>query len=194
MGRPRKNRGALPPAPPDEGVAKIVSVDNVSPADLDKLLLEVAGLRKQLADSEAARDDAERKAIASAEAQGMLMQGQIQEVPSGKTALVAKFKEWKHRGFKDNGDEIVKPVFHKVKVPTFFYTIDLPPCGGTDMKINGMPLFHGAMVELDIDTLRTVKDMVYRCWKHDADIHGSDENFYRKESRPVLSMRQASAR
>jgi hypothetical protein len=179
---------------PDGSVTELVSIDKVAPGDVDKMLLEIADLKAKLEASEAARGDAEREAIASAQAQGMLMQGQIQEVPSGKTALVAKFKEWKHRGFKDNGDEIVKPVFEKKRVPTFFYTIDLPPCGGTDMKINGMPLYHGAMVELDIDTLRTVKDMVYRCWKHDADIHGSDENFYRQPTRPHISMRQANAR
>jgi len=36
-------------------------------------------------------------------------------------------------------------------------------------------------VRCDARTLSTLKDIVYRNWKHDRDIHGTDENFYRKK-------------
>ena len=37
--------------------------------------------------------------------------------------------------------------------------------------------------------IRALKDVVYRNWKHDSDIHGSDENAYRKQKQPIISAR-----
>ena len=63
----------------------------------------------------------------------------------------------------------------------------LPPVGGVDLKINDVSFYHGVVYELDIDTLRSVKEMVYRLWDHDRSIHGSDENFYRKPQETTLT-------
>jgi hypothetical protein len=84
-------------------------------------------------------------------------------------------------GYKDDGREILKPVFRVIEVPTYFYKINMPPCGGEDCKQNGISLYHGAVYELDLDTLRTVKEWVYRLWDHDRNTSGSNENFYRKK-------------
>jgi len=116
------------------------------------------------------------------------------EVATGKLVKVRRLAKYKIAGYKEDGREILRPEFKTVELPTFFYKINMPPCGGSDMKINGMPLYHGATVELDIDTLRTVKDMVFRMWAHDREIHGSDENFYRKANKDVNPQNTISMR
>lgn len=184
--RKKADPAALPPPPADEGYAKTIDVSQMSAEDVGKLEAQVHNLKEQLAAAKDRATDAEARV---AEALQFTVPDGVQEVPSGHTVKVRKFKEWKSLGFKDNGDEIVKPVFSIIAVPSFYYRIDLPPCGGSDLKINGMPMFHGQRVEVDIDTLRTVKEIVYRCWDHDRSIHGSDENFYRKQKRPLISAR-----
>ena len=169
--------------------AVVASITGVESDVEMRLLKEISDLKAKLAVAETARSAAEQDALATAQAQGMLMQRQIEEVPTGKTVKLQRLKEYKVVGHKDSGDEILKPVFHAVSIPTYFYKIDMPPCGGVDMKINGASYYHGAVYEFDLDTLRTVKEMMYRLWKHDADIHGSDENAYRKPQRTRLSAR-----
>lgn len=61
------------------------------------------------------------------------------------------------------------------------YKIDLPPSGGLDIKINGMPYYHGETYTFDVDLLRTIKEIVQRTWAHEQSIQGSNENFYRKQ-------------
>lgn len=170
-------------------VNRLASIDDVPAENQAALLAQIADLREQLKAAKASRSESDASALATAQAQGMLMQRQIEEVPTGRTVRVPRLKEYKVVGHKDDGRDILKPVFHQVDIPTYFYKIDMPGCGGVDMKINGESYYHGAVYELDIDTLRTVKDAVFRLWKHDAEIHGSDENFYRKPERRQISAR-----
>lgn len=166
-----------------------VSVKDVATQDVEKLLAQIADLREQLKVSEAGRTEAQAAALAAAEAQGALMQREIVEVATGRTVCVQRCKGYKTVGYRDGGRPQIEPVFHMVELPTYYYKIDMPPVGGTDLKLNDTPMYHGQVVEVDIDTLRTLKDMVFRLWKHDADIHGSDENFYRPQQKPSLSMK-----
>lgn len=71
----------------------------------------------------------------------------------------------------------------------FRHLIDLAPSGGTEIKINGVALFHGNVYELDIDTLRTVKEIEHRSWQHEEQIQGSQESKFRKPVNPHLSMK-----
>ena len=112
-----------------------------------------------------------------------------EEKPTGRTVEVDRLDHYKVVGHKDDGRPIREPVFKKIRLPTFAYRINMPPVGGTDMKINGLPFYHGAVYTLDIDTLRTVKDMVHRLWDHDRQIHGTDENAYRKKTQQRISAR-----
>ena len=68
----------------------------------------------------------------------------------------------------------------------WWYKMDLPPVGGIDVKVNGVPFYHGEQYKITTDTLRTLKDNVFRNWKHEGDIHGSNENFYRQPKEQVL--------
>jgi hypothetical protein len=55
-----------------------------------KLLEQIADLKEQLQLSEQQRSEAEAAALAAAEAQGALMQREIQEVATGKTVKVKR--------------------------------------------------------------------------------------------------------
>ena len=183
---PRPKRVAVPAA---DSYAALVSTSGVATTDIEKLQRENAELLAQLEGERTKRTAAEAAALLAAESQGMLQQRDIREVPTGRTRTVQRAKGYKVVGHKDSGVPIMAPVWEDIELPTYFYKIDLPPCGGIDYKINGVAAYHGSTYELDIDTLRTVKDIVYRCWKHDADIHGSDENAYRPKKANVVSAR-----
>jgi len=187
-------------AEPSPAVSKVASIDAAPPGAVEKLLAEINDLKSQLAVEKTARGEAEQAALDAASAQGALLQNEVHEVPTGKTVTVKRVKVgadgaglYKVVGHHDDGRDILRPIFEDKKIPTFFYKIDLPPCGGVDLKINSVSYYHGAVYEFDEDTLRTVKEMVYRCWDHDRNIHGSDENFYRKKSANRLSARGMSA-
>ncbi len=189
-----RKKGIKPSEQGSNGVvAKVVSVKDTPPDAVEKLLLEIADLKAQLKVSDAARSEAERAALDAAQAQGTLLQTEVQEVPTGKKIKVKRANGYKVVGHKEDGRDILRPIWKTVALPTFFYKIDMPPCGGTDFKINGVPFYHGTVYEFDEDTLRSVKEIVYRLWDHDRQIHGSDENFYRKPQKTRLSGRGMSA-
>jgi hypothetical protein len=174
--------------------AEIASVEGVGDEDLVALKAKVKNLEEKLAAATAQRSEEELALLASLQGINSLGSDAGREVATGKRVKVRRLSKYTIAGYKDDGREILRPEFKSVELPTYFYKINMPPCGGADLKINGMPLYHGATVELDIDTLRTVKDMVFRMWTHDREIHGSDENFYRKQQKDVnpsntLSMR-----
>jgi hypothetical protein len=165
---------------------EITSTKDV-PNEREKFLLDqIAEYKRKLGIAEDKLTAAEEAQLAAASSQGF---GEIEEIPTGKTVTVKRVKEYKVVGHKDDGREIFKPVFKDVELPTFRYQIHMPPCGGTDLKINEVPFYHGAVYTVDIDTLRTIKEMVYRLWDHDRNIHGTDENAYRKKAQPRVSAR-----
>ena len=166
--------------------AEIVSTADTSEPDLHKMLAEIADLKQKLEISEAARTEAEKFALAQAEAQGLVMYENSPPIPTGKTIGVKRCERYKVVGHKDDGRDILRPVFKEVLLPTYFKKINMPPVGGFDMKLNGQSFYHGTVYEFDIDTLRTVMDMEFRLWQHDASIHGSDENVYRQQKAPTL--------
>jgi len=186
--------------PPGVSAEQHVNVSSITPEataeTIAKLQAEMADLRRALKVSEEKRSDAEKAALAAAEAQGSLMQREIQEVPTGKTVKVKRAVDpetgeptYKAVGYKDNGQPILKPVFHDFHLPTYFYKIDIPAVGGMGLRIGEVDYYHGMVYELDVDTLRTVKEMVFRLWDHERNIHGNDENFYRPKQAPAFSVR-----
>ena len=173
-------------APNTESHAEVASIKSVAPDEKAKLLAEIADLKAKLGVSEEARSEQEKRALELAEQQAGVMQIAVQEVPTGKKVKVQRCKEYETVGYKDDGRPILKPVFHTVELPTFFYKIDLPPVGGDGLKVNGLLLAHGAVMEFDLDTLRSVKDQVAKVWEHERNIHGTDENVFRKPTNVTL--------
>lgn len=184
---PRKKKG---PGDPDV-VAQVASVAGTELSDLEKLKAQIADLEAKLAIEKKARGAAEQAALEAAESQanGLMQQTEVMEVPTGKKVKVQVGNGYETVGYKDDGRPILRPKFKTEERPTFFYKINLPPVGGIGLTTNGMPLYHGTVYEFDIDTLRDVKSRVYAVWKHDADIHGSDENVYRKPQPKQMSMK-----
>lgn len=74
-------------------------------------------------------------------------------------------------------------------VDMYKFKIDLAPSGGTDIKLNGVPYYHGEVYSFDTNTLRTIKEIVQRTWDHERSINGKNENVYRREMNTTLSGR-----
>lgn len=176
---------------PEGSVANLAALgapqEAAAQGDAKALQERIAALEAQLAEANANRTETERLALAQAESQGLLMQSQIVEVPTGKVAKVKKLLQYKVVGHKDDGRDILRPVFADEEVPTFFYKIDLPPSGGVSVGINGQQFYHGRTYEFDLHTLRSVKDIIARSWAHENSIRGSNENAYRRPHERRLS-------
>lgn len=151
-------------------------IGNMTESEIVELLAE----REQLRDAlKLSQDEAQRlhdeSARASAAGQSMAFQIQnIQEVFSRQ--------EEREEVHPRTGE----PTGKKKTVDIWWYKIDLPPSGGLNVKLNGQPFEHGQVYEFTTDTLRTVKDIVFRCWAHERSIKGDNENFYRRELAPTL--------
>jgi len=170
-----------------EGTVHAELVDAAGASPREKELLErIANLQSQLGVANAARSEAEQAAITAASD----LFSDAEEKATGKKVKVKRLDCYKEVGFKDDGRPILKPVFKTVELPTYAYRINMPPVGGVAIKINGdLELYHGATYVLDLDTLRTVKSIVGNLWAHERQIHGTDENAYRKPTHRVFSMR-----
>lgn len=68
----------------------------------------------------------------------------------------------------------------------WWYRIDLAPCGGTEVKINGMPYYHGQTYKFGTDLLRSIKEIVARTWDHENNIMGANENVYKTAQNKML--------
>lgn len=137
-------------------------VAGVTPQEesIEALRARIKALEAENEKFAAAKDLAEEEsARLSAQAQSSLL----------TTGVVERFA-----GVSDDGTDL------------WWYRIDLAPCGGVDIKINGKPYLHGETYKFDTDTLRTVKEIVARTWVHENDIHGHAFDAYRKQQTKVL--------
>lgn len=167
-----------------------VEIDRAPAAKQAALEARIAELEKEIETERGLRSQSEQDALRLAESQGMLMQREIVEVPTGRYATVYRQESLFVKSHRpDDGRPVLAAKLKKVKVPTFFYKIDLPPVGGLDIKVNGKSYPHGMVFEYDEDLLRSVKDIVARCWAHENSLHTNNENVYRKPQRPTLRMR-----
>ena len=161
----------------------------VSPADE-----RIKALEAKIAELEAKG----AQAITDQRAAAMLMSNMV-EVPAGKIKVKRLDKDGDPVQKRESKldvdgnpltDETGKPIYKFVdvydEVDCYEYRVELPPSGGTDIKINGVPYYHGVVYKFTIDQLRTVKEMIARSWSHEASISGSNENFYRAPKNTVL--------
>lgn len=126
----------------------------------DELKARIAQLEEELRRSGAARLIAEEEsARLSAQAQSSMFTTNVTERFSRKT---------------ESGKDL------------YWYRIDLAPCGGTEVKINGVPYYHGSTYEFETDLLRSIKEIVARTWDHENNIMGSNENVYKVAQERIL--------
>lgn len=90
---------------------------------------------------------------------------QISSIPISQEVYVGKRK-------KIVQDKAGNDVEEEVDV--YKLTINLPPSGGLFIKINDFPLYSGQTYNLEMDTIRTVKDMMYRAWLHENNVAGDE--------------------
>jgi len=168
----------------DEAVVRVASTKDVTNPKQKKLLDQIAALQAEKAALEAKveKTQQEKEALEAVQAQGAVFGIQAEERLTGKKVMVKRLKNMKVVGF-ENGREILRPVFHDVPRETYMWKCDLPPSGDVALKINDVAFYHGAVYEVDVDTLKTLKDIVYRCWDHDRQIHGDkNESAYRRRN------------
>jgi hypothetical protein len=174
-----------------KAVAEIASVDKAPPDSLEALQAKVKDLERKLASEKKLRTAAEEAALQQAEAQSMF--STAEEVPTGTTrkirVLDTKKGEggYKTVGWKEDGRPIQRPIFKEISVPLYYLMVTLPPCGGDHITTNGMEFYHGATYKFDMRTIRDVKERIFRCWDHDRQIHGNDENAYRRKQKPLVT-------
>lgn len=150
----------MPPRTPNTPSPEGVENENNAPESAEQLKARIAELEEELARSGAARLIAEdESARLQAQAQSSLLTTNVTERFAGKN---------------DAGDD------------TWWYRIDLAPCGGTELKINGVPYYHGSTYQFTTDTLRSVKEIVARTWAHENAINGANENPYKQAQNRIL--------
>ncbi|AOI70843.1 hypothetical protein [Burkholderia ubonensis] len=134
--------------------------DLIGDESREALLERIKALEAENAKLGAAKEIAEEEsARLSAQAQSALLTSGVVERFAGKA---------------DDGADL------------WWYKIDLAPCGGEHLKINGTPYLHGHTYKFDTDTLRSIKEMVARTWVHENDINGHAFNPYRQAQNKVL--------
>jgi len=164
---------------------------NVTPEEqIAALQAEVERLRGALTDAATAaedrqRDDAERE---------LFFRDSGQEVPTGRTVERDVCVGYKTVGYTSEGRPIKEPQFETKDIPTFLFRIDMPPVGGVKIVIDGQELYQGQSYELDQNQLRTVKDIVHAVWRHERDIHSTDEEAYRPRISKEISLRSGAVR
>lgn len=137
----------------------------------EELRAEVERLSKALTTSETEKTEAQKRAA--------IFTSNEQEVPTGNSVEISRCKGYETVGFHDDGRPILKAQWEKATVPTFWYTIDMPPVGGTDIKLNGKEFYHGKTYEVTPGELRTLKEMCARLWAHEREIHHDNEKEFR---------------
>jgi hypothetical protein len=160
------------PNTPPQGGVEYDDEGNEKPAELSaapdlppeespaELKARIARLEEELRKSGAARLIAEEESSRlSAQAQSTLFTTNVTERFAGKS---------------EDGKDM------------WWYRIDLAPCGGIDIRLNGAQYVHGETYKFPTDVLRSVKEIVARTWSHEANISGANENSYKHAQDRVL--------
>jgi hypothetical protein len=148
-----------PNSPPEGGFSE--PEDKEQPQTPEQLQARIRQLEAALRKSDAAKE------IAEDEANRLQQQAQASLLTSNVTERFA--------GKSDDGEQDM-----------WWYRIDLAPCGGLDIKINGLAYIHGETYKLTTDQLRSIKEIVARTWNHENAINGTNENPYKKAQNRLL--------
>lgn len=152
----------------------------------EQLMAEVNRLQELLAKSEEKRTEAEELAHSMASSSPFL-HSNVEEKPTGRTLSVKEIQNKTERDPK-------KVKYHMVEYPTFYYNIQLPAGSGPCLMTNGMEYFHGETYEFTQAELGDIKSRVARCWEHEKNIHGENENAFKKPTNTHFKSPAASAR
>lgn len=139
---------------------------------IEELQAEIDRLMASLNESNTKRSQAEEMAQIMA-SMNPLVGSTTEEQATGKIVDVEMCANPHER-------DVSKHIKKKVKVPTYFYNIQLPAGAGLTLSTNGVEYYHGQTYEFTAYELASIKDRVARCWAHEKSIHGENENAYKK--------------
>jgi hypothetical protein len=141
---------------------------------LEELQAEVAKLQASLDEANTKKTLAEDMARTMASMNPLVSGSTVtEEQATGKTIDVEVCTNPWERDEK-------KYVYKTVKLPTYFYNIQLPAAAGLCLTTNGREFYHGQTYEFTSMELAEMKDRVAKCWWHEKNIHGENENAYKK--------------
>lgn len=110
----------------------------------------------------------------------VIMGREIKAVPIGTKKVTVKRFVHKTKSYVDEEQTL----------DYFRYLIDLPPSGGMYITLGNNQYVHGDQYDLDVNTLRSVQEVVARSWLHEAQINGNNEAAWgRKKVNTTLSMK-----
>jgi hypothetical protein len=147
---------------------------------------EILKLQGELKEERSEKDDLEKLVYESGRS-SQFLSDTSEEKATGKFITIEKCTNpW----VKKKSEQI----WEEEKVPTFFFTIDLPPGAGSELSTNGLQFYHGETYELSYYTLVDIKSRIARCWDHEKSIHGENENVYRKKTNTAFISAEARNR
>ena len=150
---------------------------------LEQLQEQVKDLQEQVRVEADARTKAEDEMAAMAEISAFTAPV-AEEQPTGRMIEIDVCTNPAERNAK-------KLVYKKVKVPTYYYALNLPTGAGLCLSTNGIQYFHGETYEFTQNELADIKSRVARCWDHEKSIHGNNENAYRKPTNRNFGVKRA---
>jgi hypothetical protein len=153
---------------------------------LDELQTEIERLKAALDDSNSKKTQAEEMAKMMAE-MNPLVSSTSEEQPTGRTVDMSICANPAER-------DVAKHKYKMIKVPTYYYNIQLPSGSGICLTTNGVEYYHGETYEFTEFELACIKDRVARCWGHEKSVHGENENAYKKPTNMHLMTPAARAR
>ena len=151
-------------------------------SDIKELQAEIERLKAELGVEKEQRTAAEEMAHAMSEASAY-SGSNVEEQATGKTRSVEVCTNpWER--------DIKKHKYKTIKMPTYYYNIQLPPAAGLSLSTNGIEYYHGETYEFVLPELAEMKSRVARCWDHEKSIHGDNENAYKKPTHKVLGVKK----
>ncbi len=138
---------------------------------------------ESLSASEKARISAEA-ALAEREAKNeevivSIMGRQAQEQHIGKRLVPVRTYDHKKKTWVET----------EAEVDFYRYLVELPPSAGMAIRLGPNQFDHGSIVEVDYNTLRSLKEQVHRSWAHEASIRESENAWGRRPIAATFSMK-----
>jgi hypothetical protein len=160
---------------------------------MEQLLKRMEALEAESARLKIAVDEKDKKILeleakteAAGEATITMLGHMVTERYLGKRKVPVKTYDHKKKEYVSSEREI----------DMYEYFVNLAPIQGEAVHINNIPFIHNSTVEVDLNTLASLKDTIARGWWHEAQITDAthQEAKFRRPTRPIVLSGKTGAR